>query len=78
MLVVCHYGLMGNKLLIEHEGHGFYPRYRQIHSGSDDHLKLQSPVVGSCLQYQADVYKCSLLSLYLSVRGVSVTRECIC
>ena len=30
----------------------FNPRYRQIHSGSDDHLKWLSSVIGSYPQWQ--------------------------
>ena len=34
-------------------GSGFKPRYRQIHSGSDDHLKWRTSVIGSYPQWQA-------------------------
>ena len=34
------------------EDHGFEPRYRRIHSGSDDHLKWQFSVIGSYPQWQ--------------------------
>ena len=37
----------------EYTIHVFKPRYRQIHSDSDDHLKWQSSVIGSYPQWQA-------------------------
>ena len=49
---VCHCGLAGNTLVLELRGRGFNPRYMQIHSGSDDHLKWRSSVIGSYPQWQ--------------------------
>ena len=53
-----------------------------MHSGSDDHLKLQSSVIGSYPQWQVKEpqgpYKCSSLSLYRPVRGMSVTYRGCC
>ena len=46
-----HCGLVGNTLTEEHRGCGFKPRYRQMHSGLDDHLKWRSSVIGSYSQW---------------------------
>ena len=46
-------GLVGNTVVLEHRGRGFKPRYRQIHTGSDDHLKWQPSVIGPYPQWQA-------------------------
>ena len=35
----CHCDFVGNTFTKEHEGPQFDPRYRQIQSGLDDHLK---------------------------------------
>ena len=50
---ICHCGLVGKTLVQELSGCGIKPKYRQIHSGLDDHLKLAvichwvlSPVAG--------------------------------
>ena len=77
-LTYCHCGLVGNTSAQEHRGCLFDPRYRQIHSGSDDHLKWWSPVIGyypsSWLKNLKDVNKWSSLCLYLSVSHVSTLR----
>ena len=39
-VVIGHYGLAGKTLAKKYRGPGFCASYRQIHSGSDDHLKL--------------------------------------
>ena len=48
--MVCDGGLAGNTE--ELRGCEFNPRYREIHSGSDDHIKWQSSVIGSYPQWQ--------------------------
>ena len=48
-----HCGLAGNPLAKELTGRGFKPRYRQTHSGSDDHLKWRFSVIGSYPKWQA-------------------------
>ena len=53
LLTNKHCGLAGSTLVLELRGRGFKPRYRQIHSGPDDHLKWQSSVIGSYPQWQA-------------------------
>ena len=44
---ICHCALVENIHAYEHRGHRFKTRYRQIHSGSDDHLKCQTSLIGS-------------------------------
>ena len=53
MADVCHCGLAGKILVLELRGRGLKARYRQIHSGLDDHLKGQSSVIESYLHWQA-------------------------
>ena len=43
----CHYSLVGNAPTLEHGGHVFKPRYRQIHSGLNDHFNWRSSVIWS-------------------------------
>ena len=50
--IICHCGLAGNTLVEELTVRGFNPRYRQMHSGSDDHLKWRSSVIWSYPQWQ--------------------------
>ena len=63
-------------------GYGQLLMSTQIHSGSDDHLKCRSSVIGSYPQWQAkelkEIVKWSSLSLCLSVREMSVTCEFGC
>ena len=56
-----------------HRGWGFNPRYRQIHSDSDDQSKRWPSVIGSYPQWQVNDHP---QRLCLSVRLVSVTRAC--
>ena len=44
---VGHCGLVGKILAWKHRGPGFNPRYREIHCGSNNHLKWRSSVTGT-------------------------------
>ena len=48
---ICY--LVGNTLDQDHRGLRFEPQYRQIQSGSDDHLKWLSTGIGCYPQWQA-------------------------
>ena len=39
--------------MVKLRGRGFKPRYRQIYSGLDDHLKWRTSVIGPYPQWQA-------------------------
>ena len=76
---ICQFGLVDSTLALEHKQPSFNPRYSRyiavwMTTESDCPLSSGSTPSGR-LKNQRDIDKWLFLSLCLSVRGMSVTKE---